>query len=124
MSGWGNLEGKNTRTVVENAKLRHPGHLGRDHVENRDADAEARESASVSVRESGYSCVRGLAVVHHVNTQCSHVARAAVVLDCMTIISTQPAPPTRIHASAFPDNSDKCCRGRALSGGATPDQFI
>eukprot|EP00966_Prymnesium_polylepis_P142424 3288511-Prymnesium_polylepis.1 len=35
MSGWDNLEGKNTRTgarVVENAKLRHPGHLGLDHV--------------------------------------------------------------------------------------------
>eukprot|EP00966_Prymnesium_polylepis_P286580 6619848-Prymnesium_polylepis.1 len=35
MSGWDNLEGKNTRTgarVVENAKLRHPGHLELDHV--------------------------------------------------------------------------------------------
>eukprot|EP00966_Prymnesium_polylepis_P006959 160383-Prymnesium_polylepis.1 len=37
MSGWDNVDGKNTRTpgarVVENAKLRHPGHdLGRDHV--------------------------------------------------------------------------------------------
>eukprot|EP00966_Prymnesium_polylepis_P244226 5647985-Prymnesium_polylepis.1 len=35
MSGWDNLEGKNTRTgarVVDNAKLRHLGHLGLDHV--------------------------------------------------------------------------------------------
>eukprot|EP00966_Prymnesium_polylepis_P173754 4018897-Prymnesium_polylepis.1 len=35
MSGWDNLEGNNKRTgerVAENAKLRHPGHLGRDHV--------------------------------------------------------------------------------------------
>eukprot|EP00966_Prymnesium_polylepis_P212682 4926076-Prymnesium_polylepis.1 len=35
MSGWDNLEGKNKRTgvrLVENAKLRHPGHLGLDHV--------------------------------------------------------------------------------------------
>eukprot|EP00966_Prymnesium_polylepis_P189799 4397855-Prymnesium_polylepis.1 len=35
MSGWDNLEGYSTRTgarVVENAKLRHPGHLGLDHV--------------------------------------------------------------------------------------------
>eukprot|EP00966_Prymnesium_polylepis_P136140 3145875-Prymnesium_polylepis.1 len=38
MSGWDNLEGTNKRTsacVVENAKLRHPGHLGLDHVARR-----------------------------------------------------------------------------------------
>eukprot|EP00966_Prymnesium_polylepis_P057454 1330507-Prymnesium_polylepis.1 len=57
MSGWDNLEGKNARTgarVVENAKLRHPGHLGIPRAGPRRVARHAATADAHAVRTARY----------------------------------------------------------------------